>query len=120
MKMGGGQQFSKHRLPKEPLGVGVIGVGRFGENHVRAYMESPFSQLIAIAEVDRNKANTVAKKFGIQNYYTDFRALLDNPGVQAVSIATPAHLHTEPAIRRCRSRKAHSIGKAYCNFATGG
>lgn len=97
--------FIKRRLPREPVRVGVIGVGRFGENHVRAYVESPFSELVAIVDVDQQRAHALASKYNIERCFTDFQELLDCTDVQAVSIATPADLHAGPAIAAAEAGK---------------
>lgn len=89
----------------EPIKVGVIGVGRFGENHVRAYKESPFSQLVAVADLDDNRTRIVAEKYGITKHYSDYRSLLDHPEIQAVSIATPAPSHADLAITAAKAGK---------------
>ncbi len=83
---------------RERLRVGVIGVGRFGENHVRAYAESSLSSLLAVADVDASRARSIAARYGVPRHYSDFRELLADPQIQAVSIATPAHLHVEAAM----------------------
>jgi UDP-N-acetylglucosamine 3-dehydrogenase len=93
------------RMPRDPVRVGVIGVGRFGENHVRAYAESPYSELVAIADVDAGRTHDVATKYGVERSFEDHEALLAWTHVQAVSIATPAHLHTELAIAAAEAGK---------------
>lgn len=102
--------LSEHNKAREysfsgPVGVGVIGVGRFGENHARAYSESFLSSLVAVADLDDARARSVAAKYGAQTHYNDFRYLLDRSDIQAVSIATPAHAHTEPAIAAAEAGK---------------
>ena len=90
--------MNKRSMPRQPVRVGVIGVGRFGENHVRAYAESPFSELVAVADIDQQRAHAVAGKYNVERCFADFHELIECADVQAVSIATPAHLHAEPAI----------------------
>ncbi|MFP3225115.1 MAG: Gfo/Idh/MocA family oxidoreductase [Nitrososphaeria archaeon] len=73
--------------------VAVIGVGRWGENHVRVL--SKLGMLNGIYDADRNRALYVAQKYGTFAYNS-----LDElrPGsVDAVVIATPATTHYEVA-----------------------
>ncbi|MFP3262017.1 MAG: Gfo/Idh/MocA family oxidoreductase [Nitrososphaeria archaeon] len=73
--------------------VAVIGVGRWGENHVRVL--SRLGRLSGIYDADRNRALSVAQKYGTLAYHS-----LDElrPGsVDAVVVATPATTHYEVA-----------------------
>lgn len=103
---------SSHRQARaEPVKVGVIGTGRFGENHVRAYAESPLCELVAVADVDRRRAEIVAARYGVAHVYDSFQELLANPEIAAVSIATPAHQHAEPALAAAHAGKHILIEK---------
>ena len=82
----------------EPIKVGVIGVGLHGMNHVRSYAALPTSELVAIADVNAERARTVAEAFNIPGWYTDYHAMLTEAELDAVSIATPDHLHLEPTL----------------------
>lgn len=103
---------SSHRQARaKPVQVGVIGTGRFGENHVRAYAESPLCELVAVADVDRRRAEIVAERYGVGLVYDTFQELLANPEIAAVSIATPAHQHAEPALAAAHAGKHILIEK---------
>lgn len=92
-------------LLRQPIRVGVIGVGRFGENHVRAYAESPLSELLAVADLDGARARAIAQRYEVRHNYTSHEELLANPAIEAVSIASPAHLHAGPAIAAAQAGK---------------
>ena len=81
-----------------PIRVGVIGVGLHGMHHVRAYAALPSVELVAIADVNAERAQAVAEEFGISNWYTDYRDLLATADLEVVSIATPDHLHLDPTL----------------------
>jgi UDP-N-acetylglucosamine 3-dehydrogenase len=84
------------------LNVGVIGVGAMGRNHVRVYAEMENVRLAAIAEVNP----AIGKKFAEQynrRAYTDYREMLDQEKLDAVSIVVPTSLHrqvTEEVLNR--------------------
>jgi len=80
------------------LKVGVIGVGWQGQNHAQVYSELEETELIAIADIDREKAQKVAKYFGVKKVYTDYSQMLTESEVEAVSITTPDFFHKEPTI----------------------
>ena len=77
--------------------VAVIGVGLMGQNHARVYTELPNCELVAVSDLDEEKAKAVASKFNCK-YYTDHKELVEKEKVEAVSIAVPTKNHKEVAI----------------------
>ncbi len=76
------------------LRTAVVGVGRFGRFHAEKYARLEGSELVAVADVDRARAEEVAAKYGASPVF-DFRDLFGR--VDAVSIAVPTALHFEVA-----------------------
>jgi predicted dehydrogenase len=80
----------------ERLRVAVVGLG-IGIQHVAAWRELPeLFELVAVCDVDGEKAKLVAEKLGIPRAVTDFDSLLagdDAPDV--IDVCTPPHLHFE-------------------------
>lgn len=76
------------------LRTAVVGVGRFGRFHAEKYARLQGSELVAVADVDRARAEDVAGKYGVSPVF-DFRDLLGC--VDVVSIAVPTALHYEVA-----------------------
>ena len=70
--------------------VGVVGVGYLGEFHSQKYARLPEARLIAVADVDGDRARTVADRLET-GFTTNYRELIGQ--VEAVSIATPTPLH---------------------------
>ncbi len=69
------------------LGVAVIGTGFWGKNHARVYKELESTELVAICDVDPQRAKTVADQFGVKSYSSSTR-MLKNESIEAVSICT--------------------------------
>ena len=69
------------------LGVAVIGTGFWGKNHARVYKELESTNLVAICDINLDRARAVAKQFGAKAY-TNSTAMLKNPEVEAVSVCT--------------------------------
>jgi len=69
------------------LGVAVIGTGFWGRNHARVFKELEETQLIAVCDVNAEKAKTVAKQYGAEPY-TSVGKMLRRPDVEAVSVCT--------------------------------
>lgn len=80
-----------------PIKVAVIGVGSMGENHARVYAHYEKTQLIAVADSNKEQAEKVAKKFNAKAY-TDYKEMLEKEQLDAVSIAVPTGLHKDTAI----------------------
>jgi UDP-N-acetylglucosamine 3-dehydrogenase len=69
--------------------VGVIGLGKWGINHLRIYKEELSCELIGISDIDKSK-----ERIAIENgifYFKDYKELL--PLVDAVSVVTPTTEH---------------------------
>ena len=76
-----------------PLGVGVIGVGYWGQNLVRNFIASPEWTLRWLCDRDVGRARGVAGGHSGAQVTSDFEAILDDPSVSAVAIATPPGTH---------------------------
>ena len=76
--------------------VGVIG-GGFGVQHLQGYGATEGAEVTAFCQKTKDKAEALARQFGVPHVYTDYRELLSHPGLDAVSIVAPPHLHAEMA-----------------------
>ncbi len=73
-----------------PVRVGVIGVGYLGRHHARIYSEIEEAELIAVVDIDKRKADALAKEYNCSPIY-DYREIIDK--VDALSIVTPTTTH---------------------------
>jgi len=86
--------------------VGVIGAGvQARAAHLPAYRRIRGVEVSAIADIDEKLAKSAAKRFRIPRVYADYKALLEEPEIELVSICTPPHLHKEMAIECLKSGK---------------
>jgi UDP-N-acetylglucosamine 3-dehydrogenase len=69
------------------IGVAVIGTGFWGKNHARVYKELAETELIAICDIDPQRAKAVADQFGAKPY-TNAAKMLKNKDIEAVSVCT--------------------------------
>ena len=95
----------------EKVGFGVIGTGGWGETHVGVYATHPLVDLVAVCDVREDRVQEVAQEYGVQTVYTDYRDLLKDERVSAVSIVTPDFAHTEIAIAAAQAGKDVLIEK---------
>jgi len=72
--------------------VGVIGAGEWGRNHVRVYRELEDADLIAVSDLDDKNVKAIDKVYKVRAS-PDYRTLLKDGSIEAVSICTPASTH---------------------------
>ncbi|MDF9827283.1 putative dehydrogenase [Ereboglobus sp. PH5-5] len=99
------------------VNVGVIGLGRMASSHIRSFVNDERCRITAVCDVDderiayekKNIASKYEQAYGEKISvagYKDFRALLANPTIDAVVIATPDHWHAIMSILAARAGKA--------------
>jgi predicted dehydrogenase len=77
--------------------IGVVGIG-FGQRvHVPAFRSHPRCHVAAICASTAERAARVAGRLGVERCYGDWRDLVADPTIDAVSIATPPVLQPEIA-----------------------
>lgn len=74
------------------LRAAVIGVGAMGVNHARVYNELEGIELVAVADADARRGESVGRRFKVRTY-TDYRDMLRQEKPHLVSIAVPTSLH---------------------------
>jgi len=80
-----------------PLRIGVIGVGRFGERHLSAYARQEVD-IVGVADRDRERARSVAERFGVPRWFGDGAELVAQCRPDGVSVVTPGRDHLEPTL----------------------
>jgi len=76
-----------------------------------ALQKAAGSSLVAVMRRDRAKAEDYARRHGIARVHTSVDALIDDPGVDAVYVATPPSSHRELALRAAAARKPCLVEK---------
>jgi predicted dehydrogenase len=88
-----------------PLRLGVIGYGYWGPNLVRNFAAGPRTKVVAIAEQNGHRRQVAATAYPYIRIVDDANALLADPDVDAVAIATPIFTHHELAKRALEAGK---------------
>lgn len=79
--------------------VAVIGCGTIASGqHIRAYAKSERAEIRALVDIREERAKELAEKHGVPVTATDFRDILSDPEIEAVSICTPNDTHAPIAI----------------------
>ena len=96
--------------PNDTVRVACVGVRSQGRAHINHYAKMPNVQIAAVCDIDESILNARLddiEKLGLKRPagYTDFRKLLEDKSIDAVSIATPNHHHTLQTIWACQAGK---------------
>lgn len=76
--------------------AGVIGVGAMGRHHARVYNQLKGVELVAVADVNMERAEEIARCYKVRAY-RDYRTMLEEEELQVVSVAVPTRLHLQVA-----------------------
>ena len=90
--------------------VACVGVRGQGREHIKRYSEMQNVEIAAICDIDESVLNAridEVEKAGKKRpaAFTDFRKLLEDKSIDAISIATPNHWHTLQTIWACQAGK---------------
>ena len=86
------------------LRVAVIGTGFWGKNHARIYKELASTELVAICDVNAERAKSVAGQFGVKAYTSSSR-MLKNDEIEAVSVCTWSTKLAKEALKALKAGK---------------
>lgn len=92
-------------------GFALVGAGTFGERHAQAYSRHPAAELVAVCDLNLERAEVVAERYGAGYATDDVSRVLADPAVVAVSVATPDHLHREVAVAAAAAGKQLLVEK---------
>ena len=85
--------------------VAVIGCGAIGAIHSERYSKSPYAELGAVVDIIPDRAESYAAKFGAGKALTDYKAMLKDPSIEAVSVCLPNDLHAPVTIAALQAGK---------------
>ena len=67
-----------------------IGCGARAQTHARVLSENDRFDLVAVCDLDEDRATETAERVGVENVYTDFREMLAAESPEHVTVVTPA------------------------------
>ena len=118
--LGAGLVSMGARAANDTVGIGVIGLGGRGRDHLKYYTKLPDARVVAICDVNQAQTERAAQIVGkLQSsqphVHQDLRKLLEDKDVDAVSIATPNHWHALATIWACQAGKDVYCEKPACH-----
>ncbi|KPM46644.1 Gfo/Idh/MocA family protein [Jiulongibacter sediminis] len=97
--------------PSDTVRVALIGINGMGLNHLRWFAGITEVEIAALCDVDENHLKKAAETLkeirpdAKPKLFTDFRRILDDPEIDAISCATPDHWHAQVAIMAFQASK---------------
>ncbi len=83
----------------EKVRLCLIGTGRAGMIHAGNFCTNvKEGELVAVSDVDAQRAREAAKELAVSKWYTDYREAIRESGAEAVIIATPTKFHCDIAL----------------------
>ncbi|WP_106766199.1 Gfo/Idh/MocA family protein [Paenibacillus faecalis] len=86
--------------------VAIIGCGTIAETaHIPAYLNNPNAEIKYFCDAKKENAERFVKKYGCGIAVQDYRDILDDPELEAVSVCTPNNTHASISIHCLRAGK---------------
>ena len=89
-------------------GIGIIGCGYWGINYIRVFSELPNAQMMAVCDLNEERLARVRERYPQLQTTSGLQWLLDNPGIDAVVVATPSSTHGW-VVRDCLAAGKHVL-----------
>lgn len=90
----------------QKINWGILSTANIGVKKViPALQRGEYCNIVGIASRDLGKAQTIAVRLGIPQAYGSYETMLADPGIQAVYIPVPNHLHVEWSIKSLAAGK---------------
>ena len=87
------------------VNLAVVGLGAFGQKHLDALALIPDAVIHSVGHSKQDVADEVAAKYGAAHAFTDYSALLAQPDLDGVLLATPTQMHHAQTIEALRAGK---------------
>ena len=85
------------------VGFGVIGLG-MGRSRAKLVKETPGAKLVAVCDINEEKAKAVAQELEVE-HYLDYKKILERDDIEAVMVMTPSGLHEPVAVDVAKAGK---------------
>ncbi|HOL73001.1 MAG TPA: Gfo/Idh/MocA family oxidoreductase [Bryobacteraceae bacterium] len=104
------------------IGLGFIGYGLIGKQHIADFKKMPDVELVALSEVYKPRMEEGIAFMGNPNAkrYPDFRKMLEDKDVDGVVVSTPDHWHALMTILACAAGKDVYVEKPLTLFVQEG
>jgi predicted dehydrogenase len=98
---------------------GIVGPGRIADAVTGDFPHVEGAAPVAVASRDRGRAEAFAARHGIERAYGSYRAILDDPDVDVLYVATPHPMHHAIALAAVDAGKALLVEKSFTATVAG-
>jgi UDP-N-acetyl-2-amino-2-deoxyglucuronate dehydrogenase len=95
----------------EPVGLGIVGLGRWSNAHAAAAARSAHVRFVSCFSRTESRRDAFASEYGLDRTATSYNALLEDPGVEAVVVSTPNDLHASQILAALDTGKPVLVDK---------
>ncbi len=96
------------------LRAGIVGLGLAARAHVKGYETHPQATVLAVCDLDGERAARFAAEHHIPRVYTRYDEMLANPDIDIVDIATPTYMHALMTLQAALAGKHVHCEKPFC------
>jgi UDP-N-acetylglucosamine 3-dehydrogenase len=100
-------------MPLDKVKVGIVGLGLVSTSHLKGYASHPHAEVVAVCDIDEERAHRFAVAHGIPEVYSSYEDML-GADIDAVDIATPTYLHASMVIQAADHGKHVHCEKPFC------
>ena len=101
-------------MKPEKVKVGMVGIGLVFTPHLKGYVSHPHAEVVAVCDLDVDRARQFAENYGIPNVYSSYEEMLKNGEINTVDIATPTFLHVPMTLKAAEAGKHIHCEKPFC------
>ncbi len=102
-------------MGSDRIRLGVIGVGNIARLNVQGYLDHPNCDVVALCDATIERAEGLAKEWGVPDVYDRVEDLLSDESIDAVEILTPTYLHHQHVMAALEAGKHVSVQKPIAN-----
>ncbi|MGZ8736951.1 MAG: Gfo/Idh/MocA family protein, partial [Nocardioides sp.] len=107
-------------MTTDPLGIAVVGAGYWGPNLIRNFRASDAWHLVAVCDLDAERARRVLGAQSDVDVYTSLEDVLRLDSIDAMAIATPARTHPDITLAALRAGKHVLVEKPLADTCANG
>jgi len=101
-------------MTSEAVKAGIVGLGLVSTPHLKGYVSHPQAEVVAVCDVDLERAESFAAKHGIPAAYSSYEEMLARADINTVDIATPTYLHASMVVQAANAGKHVHCEKPFC------
>ena len=84
------------------MNIGLIGCGRVAQLHLCAYKHISEANIVAVSDINYDRAKVFAKEHGIKEAFGDYVKILEMQDLDYVDVCTPTATHADIACEAAR------------------